>query len=619
MNLEFSDVIYKVKRRWRDKESRTILHGVSGSFRAGQLSAILGPSGAGKSTLLNILSGFSMEGVKGEFKVNGQPLNKKLFHKSSRYITQEDLLPPFLTTKEAMLIAANLKLPKTTTLKQREMVVEEILSMLGLFECSDTRTEKLSGGQKKRLSIALELINNPSFFFLDEPTSGLDNVSTMQSLKLLRKLAKQGRTIVCTIHQPSASIFELFDNVYFLAAGKCIYQGTTQQLLPFLSSKGFLCPTYHNPADFVMDIVDTDENSIKIMSEAISNGKICHFNLDHVTDQIKQYNSNETNDAAVEDALMKSTPEQNKIEKVYEWIANEKTSTEYKNSHCCDTQDYPRNSWDQFSILMKRMLKQRSRNTESMKILLLHHIFCGLMVGAVFYNTANDGYQMFNHLKFCVGYILFHTYTNVMLPVLVYPAEVKLLKKEYFNRWYGLNPYYFALMLTKLPLQIIFGTLYATIIYFMAGLPAQLFRFSLFSVIGILIVLVSDGVGMAIGSIFNVTNGSAVGPAVVAPFLGLAVYGFDFARDIPWFIYGIMKLSFMRCGVIATALALFGFGRKTFECNAMYCHFKKPDLILHFLNVESVSIWNEIFTLCVLFVFFRLLNYFALRSRLVVK
>ena len=114
-------------------------------------------------------------------------------------------------------------------------------------------------------------------------------------------------------------------------------------------------------------------------------------------------------------------------------------------------------------------------------------------------------------------------------------------------------------------------------------------------------------------------NGSAVGPAVVAPFLGLAVYGFDFARDIPWFIYGIMKLSFMRCGVIATALALFGFGRKTFECNAMYCHFKKPDLILHFLNVESVSIWNEIFTLCVLFVFFRLLNYFALRSRLVVK
>lgn len=229
---------------------------------------------------------FRTQGVQGTFKINGQPLNRKLFHKSSRYITQEDLLPPFLTTKEAMFIATSLKLPKSTTEKQREMVVEETLAMLGLTECSDTRTERLSGGQKKRLSIALEMINNPSFFFLDEPTrcdayhqtsshswfpsffciskhssnasnvffysfhSGLDNVSTTQSLKLLSKLAKQGRTIVCTIHQPSASIFELFDNVYFLAAGKCIYLGATQQLLPFLSTKGFLCPTYHNPADF---------------------------------------------------------------------------------------------------------------------------------------------------------------------------------------------------------------------------------------------------------------------------------------------------------------------------------------------------------------------------------
>ncbi|EDO64381.1 AGAP009469-PA, partial [Anopheles gambiae str. PEST] len=221
--LEFRDICYQV--RHKDGQNKQLLNSVSGAFHSGRLAGILGPSGAGKSTLLNILSGFKTNNVSGNILINGTPIDRRKYRREVSYTPQDICLLGNITVTESLEFAADLKLSPTTTIAQKSAMVVDVLKLLGLSKCAHNPVANISGGEKKRLSIGLELISNPSIMFFDEPTSGLDIIAAMQVVAHLKDLAASGRCVICVIHQPSSSILQMFDDLFVLSEGHCLYRG----------------------------------------------------------------------------------------------------------------------------------------------------------------------------------------------------------------------------------------------------------------------------------------------------------------------------------------------------------------------------------------------------------
>ncbi|KAG7357215.1 multidrug ABC transporter ATPase [Nitzschia inconspicua] len=233
ITLSFEDISYDVKTSTGDEDLR-LLHDISGCFRAGRMCALMGESGAGKTTLMDVIALRKNSGsVKGNVYVNGFPRDAKSFRRCSGYVEQFDIQSPQLTVRETVLFSGRLRLDadKVKSDKQKKKYCDMVLKILELAPLADSLVgSSESGGlsfeQKKRLSIAVELAASPSILFLDEPTTGLDSRSASLVVKILRKVADQGRTICATIHQPSSAVFAMFDDLLLLkSGGYSVYHG----------------------------------------------------------------------------------------------------------------------------------------------------------------------------------------------------------------------------------------------------------------------------------------------------------------------------------------------------------------------------------------------------------
>ncbi|KAE8279446.1 ATP-binding cassette sub-family G member 2 [Larimichthys crocea] len=263
--VSFHNIHYKVKQGGgclcrKKVTTKDILIDLNGIMKPG-LNAIMGASGSGKSSFLDVLAARKdPAGLSGEVLIDGapQPPNFKCL---SGYVVQDDVLMGTLTVRENFTFSAALRLPAAVSQQEKEQKVNKLIQELGLGQVADSRVgtqlfRGISGGERKRTSIGMELIIDPPVLFLDEPTTGLDASTANSVLLLLKRMANYGRTIILSIHQPRYSIYRLFDSLTLLVNGKQVYHGPAQRALEYFSDIGYTCEHHNNPADFFLDVIN---------------------------------------------------------------------------------------------------------------------------------------------------------------------------------------------------------------------------------------------------------------------------------------------------------------------------------------------------------------------------
>jgi len=270
LSFDFENLAYETR------SGKKILQDVTGTMPRGSMWGVMGGSGAGKSTFLNVLMGKASH-TGGAVKINGWSKDMNKYKKLIGYVPQDDIVFPELTVRENILHSARCRLPASWRDKEIQDHVDSLLACLQLTHVKHLRVgdpvkPTISGGQRKRVNIGIELAAAPMAIFLDEPTSGLDATSASSIMRLLKAVSKLGVTVIAIVHQPREKIFYEFDQLLLLASGRSVYSGATEGVHSYFESIGFSFPQRANPADTLMDIITGDGAQYAMGSEKRDSG-----------------------------------------------------------------------------------------------------------------------------------------------------------------------------------------------------------------------------------------------------------------------------------------------------------------------------------------------------------
>lgn len=568
---------------------RTILNGVTGIACPGEILAILGPSGSGKSTLLNALAGrLHGSGLTGTILANSAKLGKSILRRTG-FVTQDDVLYPHLTVRETLVFCAMLRLPRTVSHEEKLAAAESAISELGLEKCENTIignsfVRGVSGGERKRVSIAHEMLVDPALLILDEPTSGLDSTAAHRLISTLGTLAKKGKTVVTSVHQPSSRVYQMFDKVLVLSEGQCLYFGRGGDAMRYLESVGFAPSFPVNPADFLLDL---------------ANG-VCHVD-----------GSSERDKPNIKQSLVHSY--NTVLAPKVKAACIDTASVPTKNTHSSRERRYNDRvsflDWFyQLSVLLQRSLKERkyeSFNTLRVFQVIAAALLAGLMWWHSDYRNIQDRLGLLFFISIFWG--VFPSFNSVF----AFPQERAIFMKERASGMYTLSSYFMARVVGDMPMELILPTVFLIVTYWMGGLKPDLWDFLLTLLVLLGYVLVSQGLGLFLGAaIMDAKQASTVAAVTMLAFVLTGGY---YVHKIPSCMAWIKYISStFYCYRLLTRIQ-YGDGKKISYLMGCYhgesagCKFLEEDVVGQIGTVGSIGI------LFFMFVFYRVLAYLALR------
>ncbi|KAK1411657.1 hypothetical protein QVD17_38214 [Tagetes erecta] len=467
MEISEATIVDHVYLAWEDlsvmlpncnskKPTRRILNQVSGFAQPGRILGIMGPSGSGKSTLLDSLAGRLARNIimTGNVFLNGR--KKRLDYGSVAYVTQEDMLLATLTVKETLIYSAKLRLPGSLKQNQVNEIIDETIMELGLQDCAQNlignwHSRGISGGEKKRLSIALEILTRPTLLFLDEPTSGLDSASAFFVIHALRRMAQEAMlTIVSSIHQPSSEVFALFHDLFLLSGGETVFFGEAKMAIKFFSDVGLPCPSRKNPSDHFLQCINSDFDRVNATlqgSQRLQDKKT--ITTTHApTTKIK--------------AMLVH------MYKCSEYATTTKTRFQEISSIeglTIEAQSGSQASWwKQLTTLTERSFINMSRDIGYYWLRIVVYLMVSISVGTVFFNVGTSYHATYARGA-CAGFI---SGFMIFMSIGGFPSfieEMKIFHKERLNGHYGVGVFMLSNFISSIPFLTLMAFVTAMVTY----------------------------------------------------------------------------------------------------------------------------------------------------------